>query len=332
MHDSKVAIIIINWNGKNDTLECLKSLRQIDYPNFDVIVVDNGSSDESVQAIRVQFPEVIVLETGENLGFAGGNNVGMRYALNKGVEYAFLLNNDTVVDSQILKNFVSAYSIVRQKGILGAKIYHYSETNKIWYAGAKWINKISAFEHIGQGCIDDGQDFNSLIETDYACGCALFICKEIMNQVGLFDEKYFLIFEETDLCYRARRAGYKSFFVPEAKVWHKISTSFGGEMSPLYNYYLMRNKLLWAEKNLSFSKRMVLYKNVLKELSSHILPPRFHLNTKNNLLNIGMYNSVAGYRKSFQEKFASPLRKAKLWGMRDYLFRRFGKSPEWLGK
>ncbi|HET6516311.1 MAG TPA: glycosyltransferase family 2 protein, partial [Thermodesulfovibrionales bacterium] len=134
--DPKIAIIVINWNGRDDTLECLASVRQVDYPHFEVIVVDNGSSDNSVEAIRNAFPEVTVIETRENLGFAGGNNVGMRHALKNRSEYIFLLNNDTVVDSQILKSFIRSSRLLPRDAILSAKIYYYSNPDKIWYAGA----------------------------------------------------------------------------------------------------------------------------------------------------------------------------------------------------
>jgi hypothetical protein len=329
MHYPKVSIIVLNWNGKDDTLECLESVCQIDYPNFDIIVVDNGSSDDSVKAIQNKFPEVTVLETKRNLGFAGGNNVGIRYALKHGAEYILLLNNDTIVDSHLLKSFINASRVVQQEAIWGAKIYYYSQPDKIWYAGARWVNKVSGFHHVGQGCIDNGQDYSSIVETDYACGCALFINAELLNRIGLLDEEFFLTFEETDLCYRARRAGFKSYFVPEAKVWHKVSTSFGGERSALYSYFLMRNRLLWAEKNLPIVKRLVLYKHVFYELSIYLLPPRFRLNKSgNNSLFKGIYRSVAEYKNSCMKKYKDPIIKARLWGMRDYFLRHFGNCPE----
>jgi GT2 family glycosyltransferase len=170
----KISIIVLNWNGKIDTLECLQSVYRIDYTNFDVIVVDNGSSDDSVQAIRDSFPEVTVLETNENLGFAGGNNVGIRYALKNGADYIFLLNNDTIVDPRILKQFIEVSKSIDDRGILGAKIYYYNEPEKIWYAGAKWVDKSSQCDHLGEGKIDDGISFNTITETGYACGCATF--------------------------------------------------------------------------------------------------------------------------------------------------------------
>jgi GT2 family glycosyltransferase len=329
MYYPKISIVVLNWNGKDDTMECLESVRQMDYPNFNVIVVDNGSSDDSVKAIQERYPEVIVLETEKNLGFAGGNNVGISYALRNGAEYILLLNNDTVVDSQLLKNLIQAESIVQQEGIFSPKIYYYSNPQKIWYAGARWVNKVSGFDHIGQGCIDNGQDFSSIAETDYACGCALFINVDLLKRIGLFDEKFFLTFEETDLCYRARRMGVKTYFVPEAKVWHKVSASLGGEGSALFNYFLMRNRLLWAEKNLPFGKRLVLYRLVFYELSKYILPPRFRLNRSgNNSLFKGIYRSVADYKNSCIKKYKNPIRKARMWGVRDYFLRRFGNCPE----
>lgn len=329
MYYPKVSIIVLNWNGKDDTLECLESIKRIDYPNFDIIVVDNGSKDDSVKVIQNNFPDVTVLETRENLGFAGGNNVGIRYAIEHGAEYILLLNNDTVVDSHLLRSFINASKIVQQEGIFGAKIYYYSEPYKIWYAGARWIKEIQHFCHVGQGHIDNGESFNSIMETDYVCGCSFFVSANVFKRIGLFEEKFFLTFEETDFCYRAKKASYKSFFVPEAKVWHKVSTSFGGQNSALYNYFLMRNRLLWAEKNLPLGKRLLLYKRVFYELLKYILPPRFGLNKSGNNSSIkGIYWFIEEYKKSCMKKYKDPIRKARLLGMRDYLLRQFGNCPE----
>jgi GT2 family glycosyltransferase len=329
--DYRIFIILVNWNGKSDTIECLESLRKIDYPNFDVILVDNGSSDDSVHSIQKAFPAVVVLETGENLGFAGGNNVGIHYALEHGADYLLLLNNDVVVDSQILNSFVAALVQIGKEAILGAKIYYYSKPTTIWYAGARWQPEISAFQHIGQGRIDNRTDFNAIAETDYACGCALFVSAGLLNRIGLLDETFYLTFEETDLCYRARKYGCKSYFVPEAKVWHKISTSFGGENSVLFHYFLLRNKLLWAEKYLSLSERLVIYRRVASELVQYLLPPRFRADSSaEKPLMTAIFSAFKTYGEKYRQKRDRPLRKAKMWAVRDYLLRRFGNCPHYV--
>ena len=205
MVSDKISIVILNWNGKNDTIPCLESVTKIDYPNYDIIVVDNGSNDDSVKEIKSKFSEVVVLETGKNLGYAGGNNYGMRYALNNGADHILLLNNDTVVDPQLLNEFAIASENVKDGGIFSAKIYYYSHPERIWYAGATWNNKILGFVHDGQGKIDAEDKYNSIKKTDYASGCAFFIKREVLTKIGFFDERFFLIFEETDFCLQSKK-------------------------------------------------------------------------------------------------------------------------------
>jgi GT2 family glycosyltransferase len=328
MDNPKVAVIVLNWNGKDDTLECLASIGKIDYSNLDVILVDNGSFDGSVAAIHRKYPEVAIVETGSNLGFAGGNNMGIRYALRHGAEYILVLNNDTIVDSQLIKSFLASSTVDLKAGIFGAKIYYYYEPNKIWHAGGQWVSKSSNCIHVGMGRIDNEKDFNSIVETDYICGCALFIRAEVFSKIGLFDEMFFLMFEETDLCYRARRAGFKCLFVPKAKIWHKISVSFGGEESGTYCYFMMRNKLLWAEKNLPIGGRLVLYRHALGELFRCVTPPRMSWNSNGKGLS---YETVSQwlikYKETLVKKYRKPANKAKLLGARDYVLRRFGNCP-----
>ena len=328
MDNPKVAIIVLNWNGKNDTLECLASIGKMDYPSIDVILVDNGSQDGSVAAIQRKFPEVMIVETKSNLGFAGGNNMGIRYALRNGAEYVLVLNNDTIVDPQLIKSFLASSTINPNAGIFGAKIYYYYHPNKIWYAGGRWVKNESNFIHIGMGCVDNGQDYSSVVETDYVCGCALFIRAEVLKKIGLFDEEYFLMFEETDLCYRAKRAGFKCLIVPNAKVWHKISVSFGGNESGTYCYFMMRNRLLWAEKNLPIGGRLMLYRHVLGELFRCITPPRICWNNNGKGLSIETISHwLIEYKVTFVNKYRKPANKAKLLGARDYVLRHFGNCP-----
>jgi len=327
----KVSIVVLNWNRKADTLECLKSLKTIKYDNFEVVVVDNGSTDDSVQAIQQSFPDVSLIETGENLGYAGGNNAGLRHALNAGAKWVLVLNNDTVVDPMILRRFIQAGELIPDAGVLGAKVYFYSEPKRIWHAGATCLDGLAHFRSLGYGCLDNGQDFSSIREVDYVYGCAFFIATETIKIVGLFDEKFFLTHEDVDWCLRAKRLGLKCIFVPEAHVWHKCSVSFGGGESPAYKYFLTRGKLLWARKNLEPIQRCHVWVSVFRELfgdyfgslslSRWSRSPQYRYSRQ-------VYWLISHWIQEFRENYARPEFRAKLYGLRDYLLGRFGYEEE----
>jgi GT2 family glycosyltransferase/2-polyprenyl-3-methyl-5-hydroxy-6-metoxy-1,4-benzoquinol methylase len=323
-HFPKVSAIVLNWNGKADTLECLESLKHVDYNNLEIVVVDNGSSDDSVLAIRQSFPKVTVIETGNNLGYAGGNNVGIRYALQNGAQWVLILNNDTVVHPMIVKSLLNAANIIPEAGVLGPKIYFYSEPNKIWHAGAKGIDELAQFPSLGYGCIDDGRDFDSIMETDYIYGCAFFIRADTVTKVGLFDERFFLTHEDIDWCRRSKHLGLKCIFVPDAKVWHKVSASFGGEESPVYNYFRMRGKLMWGKKHLNFLQRCYLWSSIIRELFHGYFGSLSRDGWSEYPRLKQLYWLMRRCIKEFRANHLRPAPRAKLYGVIDYLLGRFG--------
>lgn len=312
-----VYVVVLNWNGRSDTLACLESLERLDHPNRRVIVVDNGSSDDSVAAIRTAFPGVEVIETGANLGFSGGNNIGIRLALERGADYVLLLNNDTVVDPGLVTAFLAASERRPDAGAFGAKIFFYDDPRRVWFAGARWEPTRAHFIQIGEGVLDGEQSFSTSGETAYACGCAFFVSAQRLRDVGLLDEDFFLYFEETDWCYRARRLGYPSIFVPEARLWHKVSVSFGGERSPLALYFLTRNRLLWAQRHGKLTLRMKLYGMTACALASRFIGPFVR-------------SRDASMRQrwwSLRTAFRDPRNRAYYLGVRDFFLRRLGDCP-----
>ena len=266
MPHPKVFIIILNWNGLKDTLECLESVFKLDYPNFEVIVVDNGSTDNSVEVIRKAYPQVILIENKKNLGYAEGNNVGIRYALKHGADYVWLLNNDTVVDADALKNLVKVAEKNENVGILGSKIYYYDKPNIICFAGATIDWEKGTSPHIGDGEIDKGQ-YDAIKEVDRVTGCSMLVKKEVCETIGLLDENFFLYVEEVDWCVRAKKAGFKCMIVPDSKVYHKISISVKKISNFYKTYYMNRNFLYLIKKNHSFPIREKL---ILKFIFSKI--------------------------------------------------------------
>lgn len=320
-----VNIVILNWNGWKDTIECLQSVQQINYRNFCVLVVDNGSSDKSVEQIQQAFPDVDILQTGANLGYAGGNNVGIRWALEHGADYILLLNNDTVVATDILSAFINAEKLLPAGSILGAKIFFYNEPGKLWFAGGQWNSRSNSFEHIGHGQ-SDSAEYNRMAEVDYITGCALFVGADTFKEVGLLDERFFLSYEETDWCYRARASGHKCIVVPDAKLWHKISSSFGGADTPLFNYFMVRNKLLWAKNHLSRSARISLHKDNIRTLRRIVLPP-FILAKTGFPIEKNLLWSFTTWLKTVRMSLANPMNQAKLMALRDYYLGRFGNCP-----
>ena len=257
MPQKNVHIIVLNWNGKDDTIECLKSLQQINYDNYKIIVIDNGSEDSSVFEIKKNFPEIKIIENKKNLGFAGGNNIGMKYAVENKADYILLINNDTTVDKDFLLELVEAGELDKKIGAVGSKIYFHSEPNRIWFAGGKvnWLKNKGT--HLGLNQIDDGQ-YNEISEVDYLTGCCLLIKREVIEKIGVLAEDYFLYYEDTDFSARVKNAGYKIMYVPKSKIYHKISRSTKPG-SPSYIYYHVRNGLVMAKRNGSFLSKIVLY-------------------------------------------------------------------------
>jgi GT2 family glycosyltransferase len=240
----QVTIIVLNWNGLNDTLDCLESLGQLDYKNYKVVVVDNGSVDGSVPVIRERFPGVTIVENGENLGYAGGNNVGLRYAMAQGADYALLLNNDTVVDPAFLRVLVDEVQAEPAVGIAGPTIYYHERPDVIWSAGGAIDWQRGSTRMVGLDEWDEGQFGAEPRPVDFVTGCAMLVRRAVMEQVGLLDERFFAYYEEAEWCVRAARAGYKILHVPLARMWHKISPSTQAD-SPLVHYYMTRNRLLF---------------------------------------------------------------------------------------
>ena len=258
----RILIILLNWNGKRDTLECLSSLQKVSYRHFTPIVVDNGSTDDSVALIRTQFPTVPIFETKENLGFAGGNNVGISWALKKPYDWVLLLNNDTIVAPDFLDAFLQAAKERPQAKIFGAKIYRYDEPNRIDHLGGFWHPKIAEFSSPAKGKIDDGTSFEEGEKVDYVCGACLFMHRSVPEAIGLLEPRFFLLWEESDFCFRARRSGFEVWTVPKAKIWHKVSASFTGG-TPHMEYFWWRSRLLWIERNCPFPERKKLYQTLI---------------------------------------------------------------------
>lgn len=242
----KVTIVILNWNNAPDTLECLDSVRKLRYDNYDIVVVDNGSTDGSVAAIRDQYPGVIILENRENLGYAEGNNVGIRYALEAGSEYIFVLNDDALVDPETLSALVATTISHPDAGFLGPKVYHRESPQVIQSAGGRF-NKYWESRYRGMDEADQGQ-FDDLMDVDFVCGCAVLVSRQTIEQIGLLDPRFFLYREDIDWCYRATRAGFRVLYVPSAKVWHRSPHIREPELSRT-TYYMSRNALLFLAKN-----------------------------------------------------------------------------------
>jgi len=262
-----VAILLINWNNEPDTAECLDSCLKLDYANFRIIVVDNGSVDDSGTRLKKRFPDVEVIKTGSNLGFSGGNNVGIRHALSLGAEYIWLLNNDTVVDSAALSTLVGMAENDRTIGMVGSKIHYHDAPSKIWYAGA-WLDKRYPYRssHRGLNEEDRGQ-YDLAGETGYVSGCSLLATKRMIEKVGLLDDDLFLYYEDIDWNARAVKKGWKAVYCPSSLVFHKVSISIGGMDSPRMKYYLARNLLYFIRHNFpeTFLQAVLfdLYENVL---------------------------------------------------------------------
>ena len=221
----KVSIIVLNWNGCDDTIECLESLKKITYPNYEVIVVDNASSGNDVSILRERYSNYIqLIVNDQNYGYPEGNNIGMRSALANGADYLLLLNNDTVVDPQFVTELLKVAETDHSIGILGSKLYHYYHPEVIQSAGGRIIWWLGLIRDYGIDEHDVGQH-NKVSERDYVWGTSFLIKRSVLDTISFMNTYFYFGIEEYDYCTRAKRAGYKIVYVPESKVWHKFGAS-----------------------------------------------------------------------------------------------------------
>jgi GT2 family glycosyltransferase len=240
----RVLIVVLCYNGVELTLACLESLRRVEYETFDVMIVDNASVDGTPAIVQERFPEIGMIETGANLGFAAGNNVGLRYALDQQYDYTLLLNNDTEVAPDFLATLIQAAESDVTIGVVGPTIYYDERPDLIWSAGGSidWRHGTSAMR--GIGARDRGQYVTS--DVDFVSGCAL-LCKRVaLERAGLLDERFFMYYEETEWCVRTKRAGFRILHVPDAHIWHKIPLDARADQ-PYVAYYMTRNRLLFLQ-------------------------------------------------------------------------------------
>ena len=244
-----VAVVIVNWNGVADTLEVLAELEGIEGPALQVVVVDNGSTDDSVEVLRRERPEIELVETGENLGFAGGNLVGIRHAL-KGpdVGWVLLINNDVAVDRAFLPPLIEA-CLDPSIGAAAPKIYYFEPDGVIWAAGGRLRLRETVTEEFGQGH-QDGPAFSRASDMTYLTTCCLLIPRDAMEEVGPLDPLYFIGVDDADWCPRALDAGYRLRYVPDSKIWHKVAVSTGGSYTPFKTFHTGRSNTLYARRHL----------------------------------------------------------------------------------
>lgn len=270
----KIAIVIVTYNGIGDTRRCLTSLQKLrkTKDTIEIVVVDNASTDNTVSAITQDFPHVAIFPQTKNLGFAEGNNVGIRYALVHKADFIMLLNNDTFVAPDMLTRLLDVAARYPKGAIFCPKIYFAAgaETHKsrykpadlgrvIWYVGGliDWKNVLAS--HRGVDEVDTGQ-YNDVVKTSYATGCAMFVRREVFEKVGLLDPKFYLYYEDLDFSLRARKSGNEVYYAPPATVWHKNAGSGGGTGSDLQSYYITRNRLIIGMRYAPWRTKLALFR------------------------------------------------------------------------
>ncbi len=276
----KLAIVIINYNTPGDTVACLESIKKATLPKdlkIETTLVDNASSDDSIHIFKNKYPEINLIESPTNLGFAGGNNLGIQSALIENPTHILLLNPDTLVDKNFFTHLLNSAITEPQVGIVSPLIYfasgyefqnRYSKKDLgkvIWYAGGimDWNNVLGSHAHVDE--VDHGE-LNNPSDTDFATGACMLIKRQVIDQIGLLNEKYFLYLEDLEFCQRAKRAGWQIVFDPRPKVWHKVSQS-SGIGSSLNDYFITRNRLLFGMKYTHFRTKFALLREAFRKLT-----------------------------------------------------------------
>ncbi|GAA0276020.1 glycosyltransferase family 2 protein [Halobacterium noricense] len=246
----EVAIIILNWNNYEDTARCLSSLEDVNYPNYTIYVVDNASSDNSLQRLHEDYPWCRFIENSENQGFAGGCNRGIERALEDGMDHVLLLNNDTIVSSTFLKPLIKTVECNEKVALVGG-IIEYMNEEGLWYAGSTFNPTLAKSGH--QTTIKDTKPYH----TEHVTGALMLLSGEFIVNGNYLDEDYFFGYEDVEISWRARRNGWKTLVAPDSCIQHEVSST-AGFRSPFKFYHATRNRMKFAQ-NLTLYKQVVFY-------------------------------------------------------------------------
>lgn len=227
--DKLVNIFVLNWNGKKIILDCLHSLDKVTYSNVNIVLIDNGSTDGSVNLIKEEFPNIEIIQLKENLGYAGGNNYGFKNVKIQS-EYSIFINNDTLVSSNFINPLIEPLKNDTSIIQTAPKIFYADDPNLLWFAGGDINLFFGWIRHRGIRKIDKGQ-YNNMTLIDYATGCCICMRTKDFKLFKMFDESFSMYGEDVDLSIRVRKAGGKIMYIPESNIWHKVSASIGGQFS-----------------------------------------------------------------------------------------------------
>lgn len=242
-----VGVIIPAWNAISHTLECLKSLQRLDYPNYSIVLVDNGSTDGTLERVREQYPHVTTIRNEQNAGFAHACNQGLEAVFAAGASFGFLLNNDTLVAPDLLSQLLAVAQSWPSVGILGPTICYADRPETPWFTGMRFSAPIyfvrTAPKYQVQSDVPAAVDFIS--------GCGMLVSRTVYARIGGLNQDYFMYYEDLDYCLSARKAGFDVVYVPQARMWHSLSVSSGGKDSPRKQYYQVKSSLIFCRRHTS---------------------------------------------------------------------------------
>jgi GT2 family glycosyltransferase len=307
MHLDDIAVVTINWNGWQMTLDCLSSLRASRGVSWRLYIVDNASTDDSVQNLRELGSDVVLLESPINGGWTGGNNLGIRRALQDGYSRIFILNNDALVEPDTMAQLL-LFSLSRQQPPIIGPLHSNREGSRLDFIGSGYDAATGLPTYESRDSLDVS-DLPEYYPASFVKGAGMFITRDHIERIGFFDERYYLNYDETDRCYKAKMAGIDNFMLKAAKIRHRVSASMGGMNSPLQIYFMARNGLLFVERHSSLGQRLAYIRKLFGYGRS--LTGAHGAVRRVCKLAIGTDRRLRGFRA----------------GVRDYLLRRFGDCP-----
>jgi len=250
INPDRIFIVVLTWNNYKDTNETLSSLLLSELLGAQILVVDNGSCDGSVEKLQKEYKQknITFISNAENLGYVGGNNFGIKYALALGAEYVMLLNNDVKVAPDFFRELLQNIKIHKNVGIVAPIIFYYDHPSIVWSDAGKYNKFFAGVKIKGQNRLFDIND-KKVREAQFVSGCCMLVRREVLEKIGLLDDDYYFYSEDLDFCLRAIEKGFNIIVVPESKIWHKIARGYGSSDDPRYLYYQIRNRLLLSKKH-----------------------------------------------------------------------------------